>query len=83
MDIHYVDTRQVTYPNMVEHFESLGIEMETTNMSFSVSLDKENGYEWGTKNGFSSLFAQKKNLYNPYFYQMFKEIVKFKSDVIR
>ena len=74
---------QVTYPNMMEFFESLGVEMETSDMSFSVSLDKGKGCEWGSRNGFFSLFAQKKNLFNPYFYQMIREIVKFKDDVIR
>lgn len=39
--------------------------------------------EWGTRNGFSSLFAQKKNVWNPYFWQMVTEIIRFKQDVIR
>ncbi|WMV48065.1 hypothetical protein MTR67_041450 [Solanum verrucosum] len=41
------------------------------------------GCEWGTRNGFSSLFAQKKNVLNPYFWQMIREIIRFKQDVIR
>ncbi|OVA13290.1 Mycolic acid cyclopropane synthase [Macleaya cordata] len=52
-------------------------------MSFSVSLDKGQGCEWGSRNGISSLFAQKKNLLNPYFWQMLREIFKFKNDVIQ
>ena len=74
---------QVTYPNMMELFESLGVDMEVSDMSFSVSLDERKGCEWGSRNGLSSLFAQKKNLFNPYFWQMIREIVKFKDDVIR
>lgn len=73
---------QVTYPNMMELFENLGVDMETSDMSFSVSLDDRKGCEWGSRNGLSSLFAQKKNLLNPYFWQMIREIVKFKDDVI-
>ncbi|KAF4354880.1 hypothetical protein F8388_013829 [Cannabis sativa] len=72
----------VTYPNMMEFFDKLGVELEPLDMSFSVSLEEGKGYEWGTRNGFSSLFAQKKNLFNPYFYQMIREIVKFKDDTI-
>lgn len=68
---------------MMEFFENLGVEMETSDMSFSVSLDKGRGCEWGSRNGLSSLFAQKKNLLNPYFWQMIREIVKFKDDVIK
>ncbi|KAK4706593.1 hypothetical protein R3W88_033856 [Solanum pinnatisectum] len=66
----------------MEFFECLGVDMETYHMSFSVSLDQGHGCEWGTRKGFSSLFAQKKNLLNPYFLQMIREIIRFKQDVI-
>ncbi|KAL5834580.1 hypothetical protein ACOSQ4_014077 [Xanthoceras sorbifolium] len=57
--------------------------VEAKEMSFSVSLDKgRGGYEWGNKNGFSSVFAQKKSLLNPSFWKMFREIIKFKDHVI-
>ncbi|CAN4120577.1 unnamed protein product [Withania somnifera] len=67
---------------MMEFFESLGVDMEISDMSFSVSLDQGRGCEWGTRNGFSSLFAQKKNVLNPYFWQMIREIIRFEQDVI-
>ncbi|XP_070028502.1 uncharacterized protein [Nicotiana sylvestris] len=44
--------------------------------------DQGRGCEWGTRNGISSLFAQKRNVLNPYFWQMIREIIKFKQDVI-
>ncbi|KAF3666046.1 hypothetical protein FXO37_10752 [Capsicum annuum] len=56
--------------------------MDISDMSISVSLDQGRGCEWGTRNGFSSLFAHKKNLLNPYFWQMIREISTFKQDVI-
>ncbi|MED6127626.1 hypothetical protein PIB30_089819 [Stylosanthes scabra] len=68
---------------MIEFFESLGVDMELSDMSFAVSLDGGQGFEWGSRNGFSSLFAQKRNVVNPYFWQMVREIIKFKNDVIR
>lgn len=74
---------QVTYPNMLEFFENLEVDMEISDMSFSASLDKGRGCEWGSRNGLSSLFAQKSNLFNPYFWQMLREITKFKHDAIR
>ena len=74
---------QVTYQNMIMGlFESLGVEMETSDMSFSVSLDNGKGHEYGSRNGFSSLFAQKKNILNPRFYRMIREIANFKDDAI-
>lgn len=74
---------QVTYPNMMELFESLGVEMERSDMSFSVSLDGGKGCEWGSRSGFSGLFAQKSNAFNPHFWRMLKEIIKFKEDVLK
>jgi len=68
---------------MMEFFESLGIDMELSDMSFSVSLDEGQGCEWGSRNGLSGLFAQKKNMLNPYFWKMLREIIKFKDDVLR
>ncbi|KAK7268724.1 hypothetical protein RIF29_21432 [Crotalaria pallida] len=82
LDLGFMVFNRVTYPNMMEFFESLGVEMELSDMSFAVSLDNGQGCEWGSRNGLSSLFAQKSNALNPYFWQMIREIVKFKDDVI-
>ncbi|XP_060671387.1 uncharacterized protein LOC107422769 [Ziziphus jujuba] len=81
LDLGFIVFNTVTCPNMVEWFESLGVDMEKSKMSFSVSLDQGRGYEWGSRNGLSSLFAQKKNLFNPFFWKMLREIFKFKDDV--
>ncbi|KAH9648718.1 Amino oxidase domain-containing protein [Citrus sinensis] len=82
LDLGFMVFNRVTYPNMMEFFESLGVDMEMSDMSFSVSLEKGHGCEWGSRNGLSSLFAQKKNVLNPYFWQMLREIIKFKDDVL-
>lgn len=68
---------------MMEFFESLGVDMEVSDMSLSVSLENGRGCEWGSRGGLSGLFSQKKNALNPYFWQMIREIFKFKNDVIR
>ncbi|KAJ6903696.1 hypothetical protein NC651_021008 [Populus alba x Populus x berolinensis] len=82
LDLGFMVFNRVTYPNMMEFFESLGIDMELSDMSFSVSLDEGQGCEWGSRNGLSGLFAQKKNMLNPYFWKMLREIIKFKDDVL-
>jgi cyclopropane-fatty-acyl-phospholipid synthase len=68
---------------MMEFFEGLDVEMERSDMSFSVSLEGGKGVEWGSRNGLSGLFAQKSNALNPYFWQMIREVVKFKDDVLK
>ncbi|GFP85279.1 probable fatty acid methyltransferase [Phtheirospermum japonicum] len=80
LDIGFQVFNRITYPNMMELFESLGVDMEPSDMSFSVSLADGKGCEWGTRNGFSSLFAQKKNIFSLQFWKMIREINKFNED---
>ncbi|KAH9681785.1 Amino oxidase domain-containing protein [Citrus sinensis] len=51
LDLCFMVFNRVTYPNMMEFFESLGVDMEISDMSFSVSLDKGQGCEWSSRNG--------------------------------
>ncbi|KAJ8423813.1 LOW QUALITY PROTEIN: hypothetical protein Cgig2_033069 [Carnegiea gigantea] len=67
---------------MTELFDSLGIDTEASDVSFPVSLDRGLGYEWGSRNGLRSLFAQKSNLLKPNFWKMLRELKKFKNDAI-
>lgn len=83
VDLGFMVFNRVTYPNMMALFEDLGVEMEASDMSFSVSLDEGKGCEWGSRNGVSSLFAQKSNILNPYFWQMIRDVLHFKTDVLK
>ncbi|KAI0491367.1 hypothetical protein KFK09_025627 [Dendrobium nobile] len=83
LDLGFMVFNLVTYPNMLDFFEKLGVEMEVSDMSLSASLDGGKGCEWGSRNGLASLFAQKSNLFNPYFWLMLREIIKFKDDTLR
>ncbi|XP_020581327.1 uncharacterized protein LOC110025272 [Phalaenopsis equestris] len=83
VDLGFMVFNRVTYPNMMEFFEKLGVEMEVSDMSFSVSLEGGKGCEWGSRNGLASLFAQKANFFNPHFWLMLREIIKFKDDTLK
>jgi len=77
---------RVTYPNMLEWFEGLGVEMEISDMSFSVSTrlgTSGSRCEWGSRNGISGLLAQKSNAVSPSFWRMIREILKFKNDALK
>ena len=83
VDVGFMVFNRVTYPHMISFFEEVGVEMEDSNMSFAVSLDAQRGgCEWGS-NGINGLFAQRRNLLNPYFYFMIREMLRFKTDVER
>nr|CAB3452705.1 unnamed protein product [Digitaria exilis] len=74
----------MTSPNMTKWFEELGVEVETSNTSFSASLhlDKGGGFEWGTRNGISGVLVQKSNLLSPRFWLVIRDIFKFKNHAL-
>ena len=73
---------QAPYSYTMKFFEELGVDLELSDMSFSVSLDNGKGYEWASRNGLAGLFAQRTNVLNPFFWQMLSEIRKFKQHVV-
>ncbi|XP_037480833.1 uncharacterized protein LOC119358352 [Triticum dicoccoides] len=85
LDLGFMSFNQVTYPHMMEWLEGLGVEMERSDMSFSVSTQSKGGgggCEWGNGNGISGLLAQKTNILKPSFWRMVSEIIKFKNDAL-
>lgn len=86
VELEMFEFTQVTYPNMLEWFEGLGVEMEISDMSFSVSTQlgtSGSRCEWGSRNGISGLLAQKSNAISPSFWRMIREILKFKDDALK
>ncbi|KAL3690410.1 hypothetical protein R1sor_016719 [Riccia sorocarpa] len=79
--IGFTAFNQVTNPNMIAFLDEIGVEMEKSDMSFSVTSDGGERCEWGSSS-LSGLFAQKSNIVNPFFWKMIREILKFKTDVL-
>ncbi|WP_097461259.1 NAD(P)/FAD-dependent oxidoreductase [Mangrovitalea sediminis] len=64
-----------TYPNFIRLMQVLGVESEPSDMSFSVQSERR-GLEYnGTS--LNTLFAQRRNLLNPRFINMIREILRF------
>ncbi|KAF7004732.1 hypothetical protein CFC21_019922 [Triticum aestivum] len=85
LDLGFMCFNQVTYLHMMEQLEGLGVEMERSDMSFSVSTQLKGGSrgcEWGNGNGIPGLLAQKTNILKPSFWRMVREIIKFKNDAL-
>ncbi|CAL4924119.1 unnamed protein product [Urochloa decumbens] len=75
----------MTCPNKMKWFEELGVEVETSDMSFSASMrsDRGEGFEWGSRNGISGVLARKSNLLSPRFWLVIREIFKFKNHALK
>ncbi|XP_044334958.1 uncharacterized protein [Triticum aestivum] len=85
LDLGFMSFNKVTYSHMIEWLQGLGVEMERSDMSFSVSTQLDGGSrgcEWGNGNGIASLLAQKSNILKTSFWCMVREILKFKNDAL-
>ena len=67
-----------TYPNFIRLMERLNVTTEASDMSFSVHCENT-GLEYAGSN-LSTLFAQRKNLFNRKFWRLIRDIVKFNRD---
>ena len=67
-----------TYPNLVAMFGELGVESAVSDMSFSVRIE-DSGLEWAGSS-LATVFAQKRNLMNPDFWRMLKDLVRFNRE---
>ena len=83
VDIGFIVFNHETYPNLINFFNELKIEIEKSDMSFSVSV-KDTNYEYCGR-GLNGIFANKGNLFNLKFLKMFFDIINFykKCDQIK
>ncbi len=75
VDIGFMVFNKKTYPNLIKFFLENKIEIEKSDMSFSVSV-KDSDIEYCGK-GLNGIFSNKKNLLKPKFIKMFFEIISF------
>ena len=75
VDIGFIVFNFLTYPNLINFFNENKIQIEKSNMSFSISVKGEDIEYCG--NGIKGMFANKKNILNPKFLKMFFEIINF------
>ena len=78
VDIGFMVFNKNTYPNLINFFSENKIEIEKSDMSFSVSV-KGSDMEYCGK-GLGGIFSNKKNLLNLNFIKMFFEIISFYKD---
>ena len=75
VDIGFMVFNKVTYPNLINFFKENEIEIEKSDMSFSVTV-KGTNIEYCGK-GLNGIFSNRSNLFNTKFVKMFFEIISF------
>ena len=78
VDTGFIVFNYKTYPHFTRLLDELGVDVQPSNMSFSVKCEKT-GLEYnGTR--LNTLFAQRRNLWRPAFYRMIRDILRFNAE---
>ena len=80
VDTGFIVCNDRTYPNYLELMSELGVELQDSDMSFSVQTADGLEYNGTTLN---SLFAQRRNLLRPSFYRMIRDTLRFNREAPR
>lgn len=75
VDLGFQVYNLTTYPHFIAWMEHLGVESETSDMSFAISVD-DGRLEWAS-HGLHSIFAQRKNCLDLQFLRMIWEVLRF------
>jgi predicted NAD/FAD-binding protein len=76
VDSGFIVHNEVTYPNLLRLFAELGVATQDSEMTMSVR-DDATGLEYAGARGPRGLFAQPRNLTNPRFLRMLREVLRF------
>ncbi len=74
VDTGFLVFNHKTYPGLTPFFDQLDVVTAPSDMGFSVQVGKS--LEWAG-NSLSSVFTQRKNLLNPRFWRMLKDMLRF------
>ena len=75
LDTGFIVFNDKTYPNFLALLAEIGVAKQATEMSFSVH-NCQTGLEYNGHN-LSTLFAQRRNIFRPKFWQLIVEILRF------
>jgi predicted NAD/FAD-binding protein len=80
VDTGFIVYNTVNYPNLVALFEKLDVPSAPSNMSFGASI-RGGRLEYGLAS-LDALFAQRRNLVNPRFLSMLRDITRFNAKAL-
>lgn len=80
VDTGFIVFNYANYPHLAKLFDRLDVPVVKSNMSFAASL-RGGDLEYGLRD-FSAIFAQKRNLLNPKFFGMLRDVMKFNANAL-
>jgi predicted NAD/FAD-binding protein len=79
VDTGFIVFNRRTYPNFCKMMDRLGVECQSTKMTFSVK-DEKTGLEY-SPHTLNTFFAQRRNLLSPGFYRMIYDIFRLRHEL--
>lgn len=76
VDTGFIVFNETTYPNFVTLLNRLGVDYQPSSMTFSVKCERT-GLEY-SPHSLNTFFAQRRNIFDPSFYRMILDIVRFR-----
>ena len=80
IDTGFIVLNDRTYPNFIKLLDELEVDIQKSEMSFSVKCE-HSGLEYNGNN-LNTLFAQRSNLFSPTFYRMISDILRFNREAV-
>jgi predicted NAD/FAD-binding protein len=81
VDTGFIVFNEVTYPNFLKLIKRLGVSYQPSTMTFSVKSERT-GLEY-SPHSLRTFFAQGRNIFDPSFYRMIWDIIRFRQDFER
>jgi uncharacterized protein len=81
VDTGFIVYNELTYPGLTQFFKELEVKTISTEMSFG-AVDSIRGIEYSTKS-INGVFAQRKNLLSPSYYNIWKDFFRFRKHSIK
>lgn len=81
VDTGFIVYNELNYPNLTRMFDYLGVKTEESDMSFALSA-RDGRHEWSGQS-LDTVFAQRRNLFNPTFLRMLREIFRFNKESVQ
>jgi len=81
VDTGFIVFNERNYPNLTALFARLGVRVKNSDMTYAFT-SRDGGFEWGAKD-LNTIFGQRRNLLRPWFFYLFREVMRFNGEVGR